>query len=165
MALFGTVATVRTQAPRSPAFETAWAYVAELLRAGSPFHARLSAMAAGESKKHELANGVLAIEQAYTTKARSDGFFESHRKYIDIQLIVAGEEVLEVVDVSRAKVKEAYDAERDLIVYHDTTAASALRLPAGHAAIFFPEDVHMPCMQVEGRSSAVWKSVLKIPVG
>ena len=165
MALFGSIETVRAQAPQSLAFATAWAYVEQLLRSGSAVHGRVAGLGEGVSQRHELDHGVFAIEQAYRTKRRPDGFFESHRKYIDIQVIVAGEEVMEVVDAGRATVREAYNAERDYTVWNDVASASSLRVLEGEATIFFPVDVHMPSLQLGAAPVLVRKSVLKVPVG
>lgn len=165
MALFGSFATVRAQTPATPGFATAFAYVEELLRAGSPAQARLKGIACGESKKIELAGGVIAIEQVYETKPRAEGFFESHRKYIDVQVIVEGEETMEFVEASRIAVKDAYQPERDVIIYADHVGASVLRAVAGHAAIFFPTDVHMPTLRTGATPVLVRKTVVKVPVG
>jgi YhcH/YjgK/YiaL family protein len=164
MALFGTIDTVRAQAPQNPAFATAWAYIQDLLDAKSAVARRVAALVAGVSEKHELAHGVFAIEQAYLTKARPDGFFESHRKYIDIQVIVSGDEIMEVVDRARIDVRVGYDETKDLIMYVDVPDASSLRVKAGEAAIFFPVDVHMPSLRSGATSMLVRKSVLKVPV-
>ncbi|PTY01068.1 YhcH/YjgK/YiaL family protein [Opitutus sp. ER46] len=164
MALFGSVKTVRAQTSQTPAFATAWTYVEELLRPGSVAHNRLSRLAPGSSEKHELAHGVIAIEQAYETKPRPEGFFEAHRKFIDIQVLLAGDELMEVVDVAFAKEREAYQEARDLIVYEDVPTASRLRLRGGEAAVFFPPDVHMPSLRSGTAPVVVRKSVLKVPV-
>src|SRR5437660_855393 len=101
MALFGSIETLRAQAPRTPNFLTAFRYVENLLRADSPEWNRLHGIGRGNSQKVDLGGGVFAMEQVYETKPRADGFFESHRKYVDLQVIVAGEELMEVIDVSR----------------------------------------------------------------
>jgi YhcH/YjgK/YiaL family protein len=165
MALFGRIETVREQAPLTQPAQVAWQYIAELMREGSAIHRRVLALSAGASDKHELGSGVFAIEQAYLTKTRPEGFFESHRKYIDIQVIVAGEEVMEVIDLSQVVVEVAYDESRDLVKYRDTPKASPLRVGLGHCAMFFPADVHMPGLRVGETSALVRKSVLKVPVG
>ncbi len=165
MALFGSIETVRAQAPETAAFATAWAYVDELLRPGSAVHQRFTAVAPGGSNKIELGNGVFVIEQAYETKARADGFFESHRKYIDIQVIVTGTETMEVTDIARAKVREQYQEGRDLVVFEDVTSASLLNFADREAAVFFPPDVHMPCLRTGKTAALVRKAVLKVPVG
>lgn len=165
MALFGSIETVRAQAPSTPAFAKAWTYIEELLRPGSAANLRLQGMSAGGSNKLELGDGVFVIEQVYETKARADGFFESHRKYIDVQLVVSGSETMEVLDISRATVREEYQESRDLVMFQDAANASLLRLAAREAAVFFPSDVHMPCMRAGAGAELVRKVVLKLPVG
>jgi biofilm protein TabA len=164
MALFGSIDTLRAQAARTDGFTTAFAYLEELMRPQSASADRIRAIAKGESRKIELAGGVFAIEQVYETKRRPEGFFESHRAYIDVQVIVEGEERIEVIDASRGKVREPYIAERDLITWVDTDGTSALCLRAGEAAIFFPVDVHMPSLRVGEQPVLVRKSVIKVPV-
>lgn len=164
MALFGTLATVQAQAPRTHVFELAFNYTRELMRIGSPERTRLNGIARGASEKIELGAGVFAIEQVYDTKPRSEGFFESHRKYIDVQLIVEGEELMEVIDVSLITVDQPYIAERDLIMYRDTPHASHLHLRGGEVAVFHPVDVHMPSLRLGTAPVLVRKSVVKVPV-
>lgn len=163
MAIFGPLSTVREQTARLPFLQPAFPYLEECFRPGSAAQQRLAALAAGTSHRVELTGGAFAIEQVYAAKARAEGFYESHRKYIDVQVLVAGEELMEVADISRLTVRQAYDAERDVIIYADFTAASVLRVRTGEAAVFFPEDGHMPSLQAE-RPSLVRKTVVKIPV-
>ena len=164
MALFGRIETVREQAPATAAFAAAWRYVDELQRSDSVVRQRLMRLGAGESEKHELGAGVFVIEQAYATKERSAGFFESHRKYIDIQIVVSGEETMEVIDLAASTVDVPYDETKDLIKHRDRAGASALRVGAGQCAVFFPTDVHMPTLRCGEAALLVHKSVLKLPV-
>lgn len=164
MALYGSLESLRAQAPRSDGFAKAFTYVAELLQPGSPIQQRLKAIAEGDSEKIELGDGVFVIEQAYETKLRADGFFESHRRYIDVQTILDGEELMEVADLNRMKVRQPYNPERDLIVYEDNTEASLLRVFPGQSAIFFPTDAHMPTLRIRANGVLVRKAVVKVPV-
>jgi YhcH/YjgK/YiaL family protein len=164
MALFGSYVTIRSQVPAQEGFDKAFRYVQDLLRAGSDINQRLKTLKAGESAKIELGEGVFVIEQAYLSKVRADGFFESHRKYIDVQILVSGEERMELVDISRIKAREPYNAERDFAGYEDCQDASVLKVYAGQIAVFFPNDVHMPSLRLGGESVLVHKSVVKIPV-
>lgn len=163
MALFGSIATVKTQTAPA-AFAAAFGYLEELFTPGSAAAERLHAIPPGETRRVELAGGAFALEQTYFSKRRAEGFFESHRNYIDVQAIFAGEECLEVIDVARASVKQAYQAERDLIVYEDAAGGTQLRLREGEAAVFFPTDVHMPGLKVSEEPGLVRKSVVKVPV-
>lgn len=164
MAVFAPFAQLREQVRLDSRFAAALEYAAAAIDPRSPLHQRIVALQAGSpTAKIELAGGAFAMEQAYLTRPRVDCFFESHRKYIDLQLIVAGEEIIEVADVSRLQVTAPFAEERDLVMYADTNRASPLRLRAGDAAVFFPEDGHMPCLQERG-PVAVWKTVVKVPV-
>lgn len=164
MALFGSIATVRMQTRPDAVFAVAWAYVDALTTVGSAVNHRVASLRPGESQKHELAGGVFVIEQAYETKPRAEGFFESHRKYVDVQVVVDGDERMEVADLARATVRQPYQEERDLIVYEDVADASALRLHAGEVAVFHPADVHMPSLRAGAGPVVVRKAVLKLPV-
>jgi biofilm protein TabA len=139
-------------------------YIDDLMRNESAARARLQGIAPGAAEKIDLGSGIFAVEQVYRTKPRAESFFESHRKYIDVQVIVEGEELMEVIDASRITVRDPYVPERDLITYLDGADASGLRLRAGEAAIFFPVDVHMPSMQLRGAATLVRKTVVKVPV-
>ncbi len=164
MAIFGSFSTVRERLAHDARFAAALTYVAELLNAQSLAHARLKALTAGATEKIELPGGAFAIEQAYLTKLRAECFFESHRKYIDVQVVVDGAEAMEATDIGRLAVSESYVAERDLIKYADTAAASRLALHTGDAAVFFPVDGHMPSLQLDAHALLVRKVVVKVPV-
>lgn len=164
MAIFGSFATVRAQLPGTPAFAAAAAYAAEVLRPGSPARARIDGLAAGASARVDLGGGVFAMEQAYLSRPRAEGFFESHRRHIDVQVLVAGSELIEVTDACRIPPQGAFDEERDFQAYPPATGAVAARLEAGDAAVFFPPDVHMPCLRAGDGAILVRKTVVKVPV-
>ncbi len=164
MALYGNIDKVRAQTAQLPGFATAFSYADELLSPGSAVQARVRALSAGQRQRTELGGGVFVSEECYQSKARPDGFFESHRKYIDIQIIFEGEELMEVADIGSLKPTMEYNAERDLLKYADTAEASVLKVFPGQAAVFFPSDGHMPTLRVREAGGLVRKSVIKIPV-
>ena len=161
MAFFGPLDDLRAQID-SPRFAVALRYAMEALDPGTQTHRRISGLAVGESHRQELGGGVFAIEAAYVTKPRAEGFFESHRKYIDVQVMVAGEEIMEVEDIERLREAAAYDTDRDFIKYTHGEGASVLRMRAGDVAVFFPDDGHMPSIQAAG-PVLVRKTVVKVP--
>lgn len=165
MALFGSIATVKAQLGSTARWAAAWAYLDEVLRAGTPAQMRARAVAVGETRRIELDGGAFALEQAFETKARAQGFFESHRNYIDVQVVLQGTERMEVVDLARAGTAAPYDPQKDLIKYADAADASVLTVRPGEAAVFFPADVHMPGLAPAAGSVRVWKTVVKVPVG
>lgn len=148
-----------------PRFVAAFRYVADLLDPNSTAFQRVNKIAIGVTEKLNLDGGAFALEQVYSAKPRTDVFLESHRKYIDVQVIVAGAERMEVIDIARLTESQAYLEERDLIKYTDTTATSHLRMVSGSVAIFFPSDGHLSTLLPETGSVLVRKSVVKVPVG
>lgn len=164
MSILGTLATVRAQTPKTEGFAIAFAYLDELFTAGSPANTRVKGIALDDTIKTELAGGAFVIEQAYPSRLRADAFFESHKKFIDVQAIFEGEELMEVCDIARMVVKQPYNEKRDLIIYEDNTEASHLRVYAGSAAVFYPTDAHMPTLRVRATAVNVRKCVIKVPV-
>ena len=164
MALLGSLATVRAQTAHMEIFAATFAYLGEMFRAGSPAAARLRGAAVGANQRIELTGGAFALEQVYLAKVRADGFFESHRKYLDVQVVVEGEETMEMAESSRRQVRKPYDAEHDCLAYADFAGASVLRLVAGDAAVFFPADGHLPGLRPGAVANLVRKTVIKVPV-
>jgi YhcH/YjgK/YiaL family protein len=162
MAVFGSLSTVRAQLAHDPRFLAAFDYVAEALNPASAVHARIGAVAVGATDRHELAGGSFALEQAYLSKPRAEAFLESHRKYIDVQVVIAGEEIQEVVDIAKMTVDWPYNPERDLIKYHDFTETSWLSARDGLVGIYFPVDGHIS--RAVGPAVLVRKTVVKVPV-
>lgn len=164
MALIGSLATIRTQLAGNPSFQRTLDYVEEVLRPGSAANQRVFAVPAGDTQTVDLGDGVFAMEQAYQTKAPADGRWESHRAYIDVQVIVSGEELMGVVDVSQLSVAEDLTPEKDVIFFNAYEDASVLRVRAGEVAVFYPVDAHKPCVTAGAASVQVHKTVVKVPV-
>lgn len=163
MAIFGSFSSVSRHLAADVRFTVAFQYVVDVFTPDSAAARRARAVGRDTTGRVELADGAFALEQAYAPKPRPEGFFESHRKYIDVQVIIEGEELMEVEDVSRLTVAEAYNPDRDFIKYADTATASVLRMHPGDVAVFFPEDGHMPSLQWRG-PGLVRKTVVKVPV-
>jgi biofilm protein TabA len=164
MALFGSLGTVEKQLVTSAAFARALAYVKEALAPGSVAHTRILAVPLGATERVELGEGVFALEQAYTAKPRGDGKWEAHVEHIDVQVIVTGEELMEVTEVSRLTVAEDFTPAKDLLFYKTYDEGSVLRVRAGEVAVFFPEDGHKPSLAVNATPGVVRKTVVKVPV-
>jgi YhcH/YjgK/YiaL family protein len=165
MAVFGSYGDLSELFRELPLFAEAFEYLRHCFTKGTAEHARLLAMAEGATYRHELRDGVYAMESVYATRARGDCFFESHRRYFDVQALVEGEEAIELLAIDRLRLAAEYVADKDLVKYGDSDFASRLRLVPGELAIFFPPDGHMPCLRVaESRPVVVRKTVVKVPV-
>lgn len=115
---------------------------------------------------HDLGNEIRAIEQSYQLKEDKDAFFESHIKFVDFQLIVAGAEFFALSDKNSLEIKTPLDSSRDLIVYNAPNLYTKLYLDFGSLAIFYDKDIHAGGLGygiIENKGGKVFKSVLKVP--
>lgn len=113
-----------------------------------------------EPGRYEI-NGenAFALVQSYNTKSLNEGIYEAHKKYIDIQYIISGEEQIGYSNLKNLEVNTPYKEEADAALLKGN--GNLLTLRAGDFAIFFPEDAHMPGISLV-ESSLVKKLVLKI---
>ena len=162
MAVFGNIEVIKEQVDFGK-FKNAFDYLDKVLEIGSSDHERLVSLLIGAFEKVELDSDNFGLEQVYMSKNREDCFFESHKKYIDVQFILEGEEIIEVADKDNLNVSMPYSEEMDLIKYEMTDNTSVLRLKKGDVAIFYPEDAHMPCVKINS-SVKVVKTVVKVAV-
>ena len=105
---------------------------------------------------------VYAMCQVYETEGEQDRFYEAHREYIDIQMVVSGSELLRVSDVSGLKISTPYTHDGDFELY-DLVPGIDLHLGPGQFAVFFPHDAHVPKLQ-SGEPSLIQKVVVKVRV-
>ena len=115
--------------------------------------------------KHDIGGGAHAIVSTYQTASPDEKKFEAHRKYIDLQCVVEGEEIVHVAHVSTLATADEYDETRDVAFFHDPASHESIVLRAGYFAVFYPEDAHRPGMTAGGAPSTVRKVVVKIPAG
>ena len=101
------------------------------------------------------------IVQHYTTKPIDQGRFESHRKYIDIQALIAGQEILCWSPIHDLEVIEPYNETKDIMFYHVGESIAQTRLEPGIFCLLYPDDAHLPCCQVTS-PAPVHKVVFKI---
>lgn len=101
--------------------------------------------------------------QTYDTKPADECKLESHRKYIDIQIIVAGEESMEIADISKLCVKEEYDEEKDVIFWKIPRRMAKTTLREGDCIVLYPENAHRGSSSIKG-TSHVLKIVGKVAV-
>ncbi len=99
-----------------------------------------------EPGKYEIDGGdVFAMVQEPALKPVSAAKLEFHRKYIDIQYIVTGQERMGYSPLCALGHPGEYDASRDLGFASDAPQ-SMLEVRPGMFAVFFPEDAHAPCL-------------------
>jgi YhcH/YjgK/YiaL family protein len=76
--------------------------------------------------------------------------FEAHRRYIDIQLVVRGQESIGYAPVTSLVTAEPYDATKDIEFFAVPQESATLALRAGDFAVFAPGDGHRPSLHLDG---------------
>jgi YhcH/YjgK/YiaL family protein len=87
---------------------------------------------------------VFAIVEHVPARTRDMARLEAHRRYIDIQLVLDGDEQMGWKPLADCynPVSE-HSMEKDIGFFHDAPA-SWVSVPPDHFCIFFPEDAHAP---------------------
>jgi YhcH/YjgK/YiaL family protein len=110
--------------------------------------------------KYEIdGENIFALVNEYQTKLESEGKLEAHKKYIDVQYVIDGEELMGYAPLNGQEILDPYKEENDIVFF--TGDKSFIKVSAGMFAIFFPEDVHMPGISSD-KSSSVKKLVIKV---
>lgn len=117
------------------------------------------------SGTYQINPRVKAIVSEYETKVENQYGFEAHRKNIDIQYLVKGEEKISSLPLEYLKESKTYDENIDAAFYVERgIKPQDLLLGNGFFAIFFPQDGHMPQLCVN-TPSIVKKIVVKVKIG
>jgi len=103
-----------------------------------------------------------AMVMEYETKKPEDAKWEAHRKYIDLQYVIEGEEKMGILPLGHAASPLDYNEEKDLIFFGDNNGEFFQATPENFF-LFFPTDVHRPSILIE-KPETVKKLVVKIAV-
>ena len=97
----------------------------------------------------------------YHTKSSNESELEGHRKYIDVQYMIEGAELIGYSTLNDQKVSVEYNEENDIAFYKGK--GDFFRLTAGSFAVFFPDDLHQPCIFID-KPALVRKVVIKVKI-
>lgn len=115
--------------------------------------------------RHEIdGEDVYASVQKHLTKPLEERQFEAHRKYIDIQYIQRGRELIYWAPLPwLTTVTMAFKEEHDAALFKVIPDAVPIQVRAGQFAILFPEDGHVPSC-AWGEPAEVLKVVVKVKI-
>ena len=120
--------------------------------------------ASKEDGKYEVEGEELFyVVERYTTKPIEQGKLEAHKKYIDVQFVTSGEELIGFSAIDKLETEEPYNEEKDIAFYKVPEQITKVNLEAGMFCILFPQDGHIPGRQLNGPSN-VLKVVVKAKI-
>lgn len=95
-----------------------------------------------ENGKYQVADDFYYNVFEYEPKPETEIDYEAHRKYIDIQCVARGVDKLMVTDIHDLKARTEYDAEKDVIFYHNNDNQAGTILRPGSIVVLYPKDAH-----------------------
>jgi YhcH/YjgK/YiaL family protein len=126
-------------------------------------YARDVARNAAEGRTDIDGHRLYASVAVYETGARKERRFEAHRKYIDVQVLLEGEESIDVSLDGELPVREAYDEHKEVLFLDPPESFASLAMRPGWFAVFYPHDIHRPACHLRERQR-VRKLVMKVAV-
>ena len=111
---------------------------------------------------HKISDTLVLNVNEYNSNENKDGAYEAHEKWIDLQMIISGEEYIRYAKRSAGVMKTEYNPDCDAL-FMTVENYDNLGLFRGNFAVFFPEDLHLPGLAVD-KSEPIKKYVFKIKI-
>jgi biofilm protein TabA len=114
--------------------------------------------------EHEIqGKQIYAKITEYKTEPKEQRRPESHKKYVDIQYICSGEEMIGSAQIAEVgEIDEDCLSERDILFYKSIATETQVILTQGMFAVYFPWDVHRPNCNAGEQTSNIRKILVKI---
>ena len=113
--------------------------------------------------RYKIDENTYANIDVYPPKPYDNCKFEAHKKYIDIQMLLSGEEDLEYTPAGGLEILEDYDETKDVMFLKNPKITSdKVHLTPYKFAFIFPHEAHKP--QIKTTTGTVKKVVVKIAV-
>ena len=118
-----------------------------------------------ENGRHDLSDQVYMNVMEFDTVEADSKQAELHHKYLDIQLLIRGEENVEVsATYPNLSLYDEYHEADDYQLTPQIEDKITVTLLPKMFAVFFPYEPHKPGCTVNGKSTIVKKLVVKVPV-
>ncbi len=117
-----------------------------------------------EDGRYEIAgDDIYAVVASYQSKPADQLKFEAHEKYIDIQLLLSGEEFVDVAYVQELEIDTPYSAEKDVCFLKQPANFSSVLLKPGRFVVLYPHDAHQPGRMID-KPTNIRKMVVKVKI-
>ncbi len=106
---------------------------------------------------------VKAIVSEYETKIENEYGYEAHKKFIDIQYTLKGQERVACLPLDKLTGTKPYREEKDAAFFTANIQPMEMTIGDGYFAIFYPQDGHMPQLGINN-PTMVKKVVVKVQI-
>ncbi len=108
-------------------------------------------------------DGVFVMFVDTETEPRALRKSEIHKNYIDIQILLNGEEEFGYSNTISEDALNLLELENDVMFLDDVDNEQFIKLQKGDFVIFYPNQAHRPLCASNGKPVAIKKAILKIP--
>ena len=113
--------------------------------------------------KHQIeGDAIFGIVSRGQTAPDETAQFEAHRRYIDIQLMIAGVESIGVALTDSLTVAEPYNDERDIVFFRNPPDFRRIPILSGDFLVLMPNDAHLPTRPLKEPGEDFFKVVVKV---
>lgn len=102
--------------------------------------------------------------QEYDSKLFENCKLESHKNYVDIQIVVCGEEAIDIAPIADLELLTDYNPEKDVSFWKTADVMERIELRNGSYAVFLPRTGHKPGIAIDNKPSSVKKCVGKVRI-
>ena len=110
---------------------------------------------------YQFDGGYFMVQEG-VTRPLTEGTFEAHRKYVDVQIILEGSEEVAWAQTGDLKTVTPYNEQKD-VEFLEGSFDHVMKISAGMFYIVFPHDAHKPVSHTASQQS-FRKIVMKLPV-
>lgn len=115
-----------------------------------------------EKGTHEIDGGRLFVNVVeYTTTAAENRFWEAHKDYLDVHVMLKGQEQIDVNFIQNMELKEYVKKDDFLPMEGEKNASVVLR--EGDFLVCYPSDGHRTAVQVE-EPETIKKAIFKVVI-
>lgn len=118
-----------------------------------------------ELGKYKLNDKEFVNIEEYQPKSIADAKFESHKKYIDIQILLSGTERIYIRPVKGLTESVKYSEDKDIAFYAESVNdTDFVTLSGTNFVMVYPHEAHAPQVEVLSTKDKVKKVVVKLLV-
>lgn len=122
-------------------------------------------LAALETGRHDLSEQIYMNVMELDTAEASSKQAELHRKYVDVQLLISGQECIEYsVQFPTLSIYTPYNEADDYQLTPEIEGKNSIILQPKQFVVFLPYEPHKPVCNPHGEVVHLKKLVVKIPV-
>jgi biofilm protein TabA len=111
--------------------------------------------------RHDIDGEAFFVINDYETQPAADLRAESHRRYCDVQVMLAGAEQVGCAKLA-SDPDAPYDTTRDVAYYAQGLELDWYAFSTGAVFVFTPDDIHLPGVTL-GQPTSIRKVVGKLP--